>query len=192
MGNSPSNTPTESSKDWDLIMNNGKSSSPHQNEGGGDGNSEVMNISGISTIGQDSPGRMSNYMDVEDADVSMGSVSSVLNKDTSCGGDDGQGEIGPCAAAAISGSTVSPRMKSKITPSISASTSFDERFKYKISIYSKVSGCRMTNLPDYTIVKQVRVVSLQYITNGDPIAVLVCFILLIKLVIVWKWVEALT
>lgn len=45
----------------------------------------------------------------------------------------------PAATTSISNTTVSPRMKSKITPSVSASTSFDERYKYKISIYSKVS-----------------------------------------------------
>ncbi len=39
---------------------------------------------------------------------------------------------------------------------------------FKISIYSKVSGCRMTNLTDYWIVKQIRVAILQRLTNGDP------------------------
>ncbi|ODM93269.1 Nucleic-acid-binding protein from mobile element jockey [Orchesella cincta] len=45
-------------------------------------------------------------------------------------------------------------------------------FKHKISIYSKVSGCRMTNLTDYWIVKQVRVAILQRLTDGDPVKTL--------------------
>ncbi|CAL8111394.1 unnamed protein product [Orchesella dallaii] len=45
-------------------------------------------------------------------------------------------------------------------------------FKYKISIYSKVSGCRMTNLTDYWIVKQVRVAILQRLADGDPVKTL--------------------
>jgi hypothetical protein len=46
--------------------------------------------------------------------------------------------------------------------------SFEDRFKYKISMYSKVSGCRMTNIPDYTIVKQVRALILQKLAAGNP------------------------
>lgn len=41
-------------------------------------------------------------------------------------------------------------------------------YKYKISIYSKVSGCRFTNLTDYYIIKQVRVAILQHLAFGDP------------------------
>lgn len=118
-----------------------------------------LNVSGVSCIEPTSPGY---HVPSVDQDVSM---RSLPEEDE----DDQQKELD--GAVSIN-TTVSPRMKSKTTPNVSASTSFDERFKYKISIYSKVSGCRMTNLPDYTIVKQVRVVSLQYVTNGDPHAVL--------------------
>lgn len=57
-------------------------------------------------------------------------------------------------------------------PSSTPPKQLSPEFKHKISIYSKVSGCRMTNLTDYWIVKQIRVAVLQHLTNGNPTAAL--------------------
>jgi len=43
----------------------------------------------------------------------------------------------------------------------------DSECKYKISIYSKASGCRMTNLPDPVILKQLRVAILDHVVQGN-------------------------
>lgn len=109
---------------------------------------------------------MHTYQETTDESESSGNAS-MLEKASRRSRDSGISSVGEeLATAAIAGAA--DDVETDQPPKVSSVSFSSVNYKHKLSIYSKVSGCRMTNLTDYWIVKQIRVAILQHLTNGDP------------------------